>query len=233
MKKERRKLKDKYAYWQLKLISIGFLFSVFLFLLVPVINSFKEEDLSTINDYVSISTSEDKYYKRLDNVSNEYKNEEKDFSKMVITSTFTILQLNIVDFAFDDMTESRMREVADLMLDQVEHEDGSITFTSKTEDGVKEVLPGYFKGIDSSLSLDTCDRMAEDVYDYIESYQELINYGQEEEVQGSVCDSNAYWWPIGSAETTTENVVTFASGDPEFTTITAYFAGGDSVHRGN
>ena len=80
MKKERRKLKDKYAYWQLKLISIGFLFSVFLFLLVPTINSFKEKDLSTINDYVAISTAEDKYYKRLDEVSNEYKNEEKEFS---------------------------------------------------------------------------------------------------------------------------------------------------------
>ena len=233
MKKERRKLKDKYAYWQLKLISIGFLFSVFLFLLVPTINSFKEKDLSTINDYVAISTAEDKYYKRLDEVSNEYKNEEKEFSKMVITSTFTILQLNIVDFAFDDMTEGRMREVADLMLDQVEHDDGSITFTPKTEDGVKEVLPDYFKSINLTLSDATCERMASDVYDYIESYQELINYGQEEEVTGGVCDSNAYWWPIGSAETTTENGVTFASADPEFTTITAYFAGGDSVHRGN
>ena len=100
MKKERRKLKDKYAYWQLKLISIGFLFSVFLFLLVPVINSFKEEDLSTINDYVSISTSEDKYYKRLDNVSNEYKNEENKYGSIcfLLLVIFTITISNIYVF---------------------------------------------------------------------------------------------------------------------------------------
>ena len=217
MKKE----KDKYKNWQLKLITIGSLFSVFLILLVPFFNSFKTKE---VENYVALGSAEEKYYDRLDEVSNEYKDEEKDFSKEVITATFTILKLSIEDFDFGDMTKGRMREVADLMLDQVEHEDGTITFTPKSEDGIKDALPDYFKGIDSSLSEATRKRMAEDVYDYIESYQELINYGQVEEVTGGVCDSNAYWWPIGSAETTTENGVTFASGDPVASEITAFFA---------
>lgn len=189
MKNKKRKLNNKYAYWQLKLVMIGFLFSVFLFLLVPGINYFKINDLSSSFNYLAVSTAEDEYYERLEDVSNEYRNEEKDFSELVITSAFTIMQSNIEGFTFEDMSKWRMREVADLMLDQVEHDDGSITFTPKTEEGVKEALPGYFKGIDSSLSDATYVRMANDVYDYIESYEAMINYGQEEEneVTGNMC----------------------------------------------
>ena len=172
MKKE----KDKYKNWQLKLITIGSLFSVFLILLVPFFHNFKTKE---VENYVALGSAEEKYYDRLDEVSNEYRNEEKDFSKEVITATFTILRSNIEDFSFEDMSKGRMREVADLMLDQVNHEDGTITFTPKTESGVIEALPDYFKGIDSSLSNATCKRMAEDVYDYIASYEELIN-GPEE-----------------------------------------------------
>ena len=58
----------------------------------------------------------DAYYDRLDEVRDEYRDEEKDFSKLVITSTFTIMQLHIEGFSYDDMTKDRMREVADLML---------------------------------------------------------------------------------------------------------------------
>ena len=185
MKKE----KDKYKNWQLKLITIGSLFSVFLILLVPFFHNFKTETKS-VESYVALGSAEEKYYDRLDEVSNEYKDEEKDFSKEVITATFTILKLSIEDFDFGDMTKGRMREVADLMLDQVEHEDGTITFTPKSEDGIKDALPDYFKGIDSSLSEATRKRMAEDVYDYIESYEALINFGQGKDLDPCISTGN-------------------------------------------
>lgn len=185
MKKE----KDKYKNWQLKLITIGSLFSVFLILLVPFFHNFKTETKS-VESYVALGSAEEKYYDRLDEVSNEYRNEEKDFSKEVITATFTILKLSIEDFDFGDMTKGRMREVADLMLDQVEHEDGTITFTPKSEDGIKDALPDYFKGIDSSLSEATRKRMAEDVYDYIESYEALINFGQGKDLDPCISTGN-------------------------------------------
>lgn len=170
---------------KLYLLTIGSLFSVFLVCLTLGINAYYNTYSLASNDYVAVGSAEDAYYDRLEKVSNEYKNEEKDFSETVITSTFTILQLNIQDFSFEDMSESRMREVADLMLDEAENEDGTITYTSKGEEAVKASLVDYFKSIDNSLDDITYERMAEDVYDYIESYQEFINYGQEE--TGNFC----------------------------------------------
>ena len=49
----------------------------------------------------------------------------------------------------------------------------------------------------------------------------------------STSDNTGYYWPIGSSETTTVNGRTFATGNPSSTTITAWFAGNDGVHRGS
>ena len=122
---------------------------------------------------------------RLEKVHNEYKDADKDFSELVITSTFTILQQNVPGFTYSDMSESRMREVADLMLDEVENEDGSYTYTSKGEDAVKESLASYFEQFDSHLEEITRKRMADDVYQYVEDYLEFI--GQNEGNNGNIC----------------------------------------------
>ena len=45
---------------------------------------------------------------------------------------------------------------------------------------------------------------------------------------GGGSGTNNYWWPIGSAETTSSNGITFASGDPERTSISSYF--GPRIH---
>ena len=212
-----------------KLVLIGLVFSIFL-----IGGTFLYRNINVqYSDIVAVSTAQDEYYNRLKEVRDEYDAEEKDFSELVITSTFTIMQVHIEGFTYDDMSSDRMREVADLMLDEVEHEDGTFSYTAKGEDAVKESLADYFKGINSELSDVTCKRMAEDVYQYVEDYLEFIQAEKEEETTGSSCDGNSYWWPIGSAGTTTENGVTFASGDPVYSELTAYFAGADEVHQGN
>ena len=213
-----------------KLVMIGLVFSLFL---IGVTYLYKSIEIKDIN-IIAYSNSQEEYYKRLEEVRNEYNQESKDFSELVITSTFTIMQSNIAGFSYDDMSKDRMREIADLMLKSVENNDGSISYSSKTEEEVKESLTDYFKDIDSSLEDVTCQRMAEDVYDYVEDYLEFIGANEEEETPSSpACDGNSYWWPIGSAETTTEGGVTFASGDPVYSEITAYFGGDDTVHNGN
>ena len=181
---------------------------------------------------IALRDPKNSYYDRLEKVKGEYEGVEKEFSEIVITATFNILSLNIRDFSFDDMSERRMSEVADLMLKEAENEDGSITFSPKSEDEVKASLTDYFKGIDSSLDDITYQRMAEDVYDYIESYEELIGKNDKENSSSS-CDGNSYWWPIGSSETTDEGGVLMASGTPVLSVITATFAGNDSVHNGS
>ena len=213
-----------------KLVLIGLVFSIFL---IEGTFLYRDDIILEPDDVVAISTAQEEYYDRLESVRDEYDAEEKDFSELVITSTFTIMQAHIEDFTYNDMSSDRMREVADLMLDEVEHEDGTFSYTAKGEDAVKESLADYFKGINSDLSDITCERMAEDVYQYVEDYLEFIQAEEEEEGTSSSCDGNSYWWPIGSAEVTTENGVTFASGTPVSSTITAFFAGNDSVHNGD
>ena len=216
--------------WQGKLTVIGIVFSIFLVCLTCL---FRIEETIDATNYIVYSDAAEAYYDRLDNVYNEYNSSDRDFSKLIITSIFSILCFHIEGFSYQDMTEDRMREVADLMLDEAENEDGSISYTAKGEEAAKESLVDYFKGIDNTLSDVTCKRMAEDVFEYIEAYMEFTQQEEEETTSSSSCDGNSYWWPIGSAETTEENGVTFASGDPVASEITAFFAGNDSVHNGN
>lgn len=164
-----------------KLVLIGLVFSIFL------IGGAYLSKNNTLNNasYVAVTNAQEEYYARLEKVYNEYKADDKDFSELVITSAFSIMQSNIPDFTYDDMSEARMREVADLMLDEVEHEDGTYTYTAKGEDAVKESLADYFKGIDSSLEDVTCTRMANDVYQYVEDYLEFI--GSKEDEMGDRC----------------------------------------------
>lgn len=168
--------------WQGTLTVIGVVFSIFLVGLTCFFGIDRSKDSTQL---VAFSQGSDAYYERLDEVRDEYDAEEKEFSELIITSTFTIMQTNIEGFTYDDMSKDRMREVADLMLDEAEHEDGSITYTEKGEDAVKEGLADYFKDVDSSLSDATCERMANDVYQYVEDYLEFTQ--QSEEDDGNIC----------------------------------------------
>lgn len=165
-----------------KLVLIGLVFSIFL-----IGGTYLSKNNTLDNSsYVAVNNAQEEYYARLEKVYNEYKADDKDFSELVITSAFSIMQSNIPDFTYDDMSEARMREVADLMLDEVEHEDGTYTYTAKGEEAVKESLASYFKSVDSSLEDVTCTRMAQDVYDYVDDYLEFIG-AEEEEENGNRC----------------------------------------------
>ena len=170
-----------------KLVVISLVFSSFLVFSTFFVNKTKIDGTSSINQYVAYTDDEKEYYENLEEVYNEYKTEDKEFSELVITSTFTILQQYIDDFSFADMTKGRMREVADLMLDEVEHEDGRITYTEKGEEAVKESLADYFIQFDSSLDEGTRVQMAQDVYNYVEYYLEFIGEGEED--NNNICIS--------------------------------------------
>lgn len=167
--------------WQVKLAIIGVSFSILLVSLTCIFHFSDTKDL----EIVAFSSGSDKYYERLEEVYDEYSDADKEFSKLVITSTFTIMQNHISDFSYDDMSKRRMREVADIMLDATDNDDGSITYTEKNEEDVKKDLVKYFKKFDSSLDDITYERMANDVYQYVEDYLEFI--GQNEENKGNVC----------------------------------------------
>lgn len=61
----------------------------------------------------------------------------------------------------------------------------------------------------------------QDIYNITKEYYELFH--KKSDSRGQYSYSNKYWWPIGSVETTEENGVLFAKGDPETTTVTSTF----------
>ena len=79
------------------------------------------------------------------------------------------------------------------------------------------------------------ERIKNEIYQLIEEYNDL--YHNDDGTGFSIAGSYLYWWPIGSAETTEENGVTFASGDPETVAISSYYGnrvieGKESFHSG-
>ena len=221
--------KNKF-FLQVKLVTIGLIFSVFL---VGFTCFFRIDKTVDDEDFVSYSNAAEEYYDRLDEVYDEYREEEQDVSKLIITSAFSVMSSHIQDFSYEDMSKRRMRKVADILLDNADEEGEAITFSDEAENKIKEQLADYFKSIDSDLSDITCQSMASDVFNYVEDYLEFTQGVENESTSSTSCDGNSYWWPIGSAETTTENGVTFASGDPVASEITAFFAGNDDVHQGD
>ena len=61
----------------------------------------------------------------------------------------------------------------------------------------------------------------QDIYAITEEYYELFH--KKNDYSGTMSYNNKYWWPIGSVETTEENGVLFAKGDPETTSISSHF----------
>lgn len=75
--------------------------------------------------------------------------------------------------------------------------------------------------------------MVNEIYSAKEQYEDLAGDYEETEIITYNATSDAYWWPIGSTETTESNGKIYARGEPEATVITATFAGDDSVHNGS
>ena len=65
------------------------------------------------------------------------------------------------------------------------------------------------------------NNMIDEIYEITEEYYEIYHKDDGSGFNGVY--NNKFWWPIGSAETTEENGVLFAKGDPETVTITSPF----------
>ena len=66
------------------------------------------------------------------------------------------------------------------------------------------------------------------IYDTKQQYEDLVG-SNEETTEIIEATSNAYWWPIGSKDTTESNGKIYAKGNPEETVITSTFGYRDDV----
>lgn len=79
-----------------------------------------------------------------------------------------------------------------------------------------------YEYIDSKNEQAVQDMIIE-IYDAKEQYEDLAGSSIEKEITIYNASSNAYWWPIGSAETTESDGKLYAKGDPETLSITSPF----------
>lgn len=75
-----------------------------------------------------------------------------------------------------------------------------------------------------------------EIYDSKQQYEDLVGGYKESTVEINQVTSNAYWWPIGSLETTESNGKIFAKGDPSSINISSSFDSEESfrtsTHKG-
>lgn len=95
----------------------------------------------------------------------------------------------------------------------------------------KSVLSSYFSEYGKIHNLsDNLDEWVEEDrvavrMQIIEEIKAIVDgYMEENGVQmETISSGTSYWWPIGSLETTTQNGVLFAAGEPQYTTINSPF----------
>ncbi len=204
-------------------------------------------------EYVTDSEEELNFYDRIDTVRKEYEDKGATYKAEYISGTYFIMNLHDPEYTFDDMSESDIRTLSELMFKK-----SKIVITCEkdendfvTVEGTKEAEPvcpdGYTlnpdrtaesyifdeesfktdlaKFMQSKLNL-TEDSEAAEVAD--EVYEYIADYNsltvrEETSVKGN--GNLSYWWPVGSNETTEVNGVLFATGAPASTHITSDFGG--------
>lgn len=174
-------------------------------------------------EYTDSPEDEEAFFERVKKINDEYKQNGKSFDAELIGAAYFIIQSYNEKITMDSMDEDAIRKIADAMFDSSSAGSASVykkdTFIKNL---VNDVLPEYIPGLDE----DAYEEIAEEMFDYIDSYKELIEADTTTAATGGVVGGNIlYWWPVGSAETTEENGVTFAKGNPTSTEITSYFAG--------
>lgn len=191
-------------------------------------------------DYIAATEDEAAYQARLERVISRY-GDEGDTNRVTaaegISAGLSIIQQNDTSFSYGDMTESRMEQLADLVIEikqdeQTNEEEYEAYSEEEAKANFVDYYRSYFSALGRPMGNDVYERMANDTYDFISDYHEMITYtGTASNLTtSSVCSSDSYWWPVGSQETTTQNGITFASGAPETVYITAWSGVADSAH---
>lgn len=163
------------------------------------------------------NSPEGKFYINLNKVKQEYKSAGKDFNAQVITAVYFIMNRYEPNFTFVSMDESTIRELADLMFtDKVikvcengensvtvegedttcpegytENVDKKVTQWSKDEEAFKTKLKTQFiKKKLPDINDAKLDGIVEEIYTYIDNYNDLIQGNKGNTDYGGLCYVN-------------------------------------------
>ena len=122
------------------------------------------------------SEEQEEFYNRINDVKLSYQAQGKSLDAMKIVAIYHALQAYHVDINYDDVTESVIRNWADSMFDGNTYSE--TTFRNNLENSI---FPQYLPG----ESAKAYEEMADEVFDYLDRYYNLIG----KEMYGSSCAS--------------------------------------------
>lgn len=212
------------------IVSVGILFLLLCMFILMNINDFgpmlgintKVGGENGGEEYEAMDAEEDAFYERVKVVHDEYVEDGAAFDAELVGAVFFIMQTYNEELTFDDMNDAAIRKIVEAMFDTSETEDGVVktynkdTFTSNL---ASDVFPSFL----SNIPKEQYPSIAEEIFEYIDDYKDLIEYQTPNANEDGV--NTLYWWPIGSLATTTELGILFAKGEPTSTEITSYYAG--------
>lgn len=181
-------------------------------------------------EFDSQDKEEEAFYERVKEIYEEYKAKKWDFDPQLVGAVFFIMQTHNTKLTFADMTKEAVQEIVDAMFiityDEFGNEIRVYDKATFIENLKKDIFPKYMP----KTPEDQYDEIIDEIWEYLEDYKDLLEIqdifdGFGEGGALGIGGNTLYWWPIGSAETTKEEGVTFAKGNPTSTTVTSVFAG--------
>lgn len=139
----------------------------------------------------AVSEEHQEYIDNLVAIQKKYKDEEdKEISAQAINATLVILQNYDSSISYDDMSKNEMKRIANIMVNAKEELESDSNDEEKVQSKTKEKLAKYFEEKIPGKDAKTYLRMADEVYEYLENYEELINSNDNKllnSAAGSMC----------------------------------------------
>lgn len=153
-------------------------------------NSVTGDDTGDI-EYKADNKDDEKFQEDIKDVVEKYPDNEQKTAGKTIASALSVLQYSVKDFNNEDMTKKNMEKLADVIIDASEEdEDGNVTYTVKSKDDVLDDLADVLEDIAPGETDSAYDRMAQEVYDSLDYYDELI--GKNQSIIAGIGSSCAY-----------------------------------------
>ena len=116
-------------------------------------------------DYESSDPKAQAFFDRVADVKNSFQTQGKTFDPVYISSVYVVLNQHGAKLSYDDMSTAVITEIANAMF-------SGNSFSEETfkQNLINTIFPKYLSGVDS----DTYEVMADEVFDYYDSYFSLI-----------------------------------------------------------
>ena len=128
-----------------------------------------------LEDFEPSSQEAKEFYERLNNVKSDYQSKGKSVDVLKVVATYHVLSTTDGSITYEDMTEGKIKEIADAMFDGNSYSEETFKKNLTTK-----IFPSYFP----YLSDTEYEQLTEDVFDYIDRYYSFI--GEEESTCASL-----------------------------------------------